>query len=445
MTNELINLVKYYEGFTAKPKPDVSGYSIGYGNHYYEDGTAVKANDPAIDVARGEKILNAALERMANQVAKIVDKTKLTTPQFEALVSLKYNCYGVNANSTLIKTINKTPNDPRIEALFGEWCKVGGKTLPGWVKRRKSEYIYYSTGKLNFSLSIASLAQAQQTTTQSSPSDAVSTNSVTQVMYYNTNYCGSQVCDIAQGAEVISQTNGKEVTSSNKPNTATVSYTTELQLGLSRAILLSNKKYTFYGPYYSTDIQGGHRLSGSITEPNKSGYTSQVVGRIQVDILHSKNRYKVQFTTEKGSKAREENIKEYNSIIKGTEVIGKNYNEALSQFEKIFGDTISKFLYDKFSGAKYEKLDGGELFNICAGEYPYTKEKLLNHMKTKKLDLVYLADRQSKGKDLITNPNKSRVVLRCGENNAITWIIDSNAGAGAGWVGFRLLQEGSGV
>ena len=34
-----------FEGFRASPYFDVNGYAIGYGNHYYSDGTAVEQTD----------------------------------------------------------------------------------------------------------------------------------------------------------------------------------------------------------------------------------------------------------------------------------------------------------------------------------------------------------------------------------------------------------------
>jgi len=68
----------------------------------------------------------------------------LTQNQFDALVSFCYNVGPVNLkNSTLIKKVNKNPNDPTIKDEFLKWVKANGKTLKGLVTRRTAEFELY--------------------------------------------------------------------------------------------------------------------------------------------------------------------------------------------------------------------------------------------------------------------------------------------------------------
>ena len=41
------------------------------------------------------------------------------------------------------------PNDPTIEQEFMKWINANGKPLEGLRKRRYSEWVLYSTGKLD--------------------------------------------------------------------------------------------------------------------------------------------------------------------------------------------------------------------------------------------------------------------------------------------------------
>ena len=66
--------------------------------------------------------------------------------QFDALCSFAYNCgVGNLKSSTLLKKVNKNPNDPTIKDEFLKWNKGGGKVLTGLTKRRIEEaQLYFS-------------------------------------------------------------------------------------------------------------------------------------------------------------------------------------------------------------------------------------------------------------------------------------------------------------
>lgn len=141
-----IDLIKKYEGFRSKPYRCSAGVpTIGYGATYYPNGQKVKLSDPAID----EKHASILLEAMLVPYEKAVDsfcRDDINQNQFDALVSFAYNL-GTSAlkNSTLLKKVNKNPNDKSIALEFNKWVNAGGKKLEGLVRRRTEESkLYFS-------------------------------------------------------------------------------------------------------------------------------------------------------------------------------------------------------------------------------------------------------------------------------------------------------------
>ena len=141
-----IDLIKKYEGFRSRPYLCPAKVpTIGYGATYYPNGQKVKLSDPAID----EKHASILLEAMLSPYEKAVDsfcRDDINQNQFDALVSFAYNL-GTSAlkNSTLLKKVNKNPNDKSIALEFNKWVNAGGKKLEGLVKRRTEESkLYFS-------------------------------------------------------------------------------------------------------------------------------------------------------------------------------------------------------------------------------------------------------------------------------------------------------------
>lgn len=142
-----INLIKKFEGFSSKPYPDPATkgvpYTIGYGATFYPNGKKVTMSDKPITEEEGVKLLVYMLEKFEQYVdSYCVDS--LTQNQFDALVSFCYNVGPANLkSSTLLKKVNKNPNDPTIKDEFNKWVKGGGKTLKGLVIRRQAEAELY--------------------------------------------------------------------------------------------------------------------------------------------------------------------------------------------------------------------------------------------------------------------------------------------------------------
>lgn len=139
-----IELIKSFEGFYSKPYLCPANVpTIGYGATYYEDGSKVKLTDPPINEERAMHLLMNVLVSYEKAVDSFC-RDDINQNQFDALVSFAYNV-GVNAlkSSTLLKVLNKNPNDPEIRTQFMRWNKGGGRVLKGLTRRRAAEADLY--------------------------------------------------------------------------------------------------------------------------------------------------------------------------------------------------------------------------------------------------------------------------------------------------------------
>jgi lysozyme len=146
ISNLGLELIKKYEGFKAKAYLcPAKVITIGYGSTYYEDGTKVKLTDSPITKERATELLEALLVSYERSVDSYCVDT-INQNQFSALCSFAYNCgVGNLKSSTLLKKVNKNPNDPTIKDEFLKWNKGGGKVLNGLTKRRIEEaQLYFS-------------------------------------------------------------------------------------------------------------------------------------------------------------------------------------------------------------------------------------------------------------------------------------------------------------
>lgn len=127
-------------------RDSVGIWTIGRGIIEYEDGKPVRKGD-TITADREIALFNNTVKKYVNNVNKKVT-SKINQNQFNALVSLCYNIgiAGFN-NSTLLKKVNKNPNDPTIRNAFASWKygTIRGKkqVIKGLVNRRKAEADLY--------------------------------------------------------------------------------------------------------------------------------------------------------------------------------------------------------------------------------------------------------------------------------------------------------------
>ena len=139
-------LITKFEGLSLKPYLDsIKVPTIGYGNTYYTDGKRVTLLDKEIT----KEVAFDMFKEVANRFGKRVDElvtSNINQNQYNALVSFAYNVGTGNfASSTLLKKVNKNPNDLTIKAEFLRWNKAGGKVINGLTNRRNEEAnIYFS-------------------------------------------------------------------------------------------------------------------------------------------------------------------------------------------------------------------------------------------------------------------------------------------------------------
>lgn len=144
LDKEGYNLITKFEGLSLKPYLCSAKIpTIGYGNTYYPDGKRVTLLDKEINKQYAFDIFKEVADRFAKRVDTLVT-SNINQNQFNALVSFAYNVGTGNfASSTLLKKVNKNPNDLTIRNEFLRWNKAGGKVINGLTNRRNEEATVY--------------------------------------------------------------------------------------------------------------------------------------------------------------------------------------------------------------------------------------------------------------------------------------------------------------
>ena len=144
-----IDLIKFFEGFSAKPYHDSidppSVNTIGYGSIQYPNGTKVQLTDKPITELQAIEYLTFEVNQKSKAIAPMIHAT-LTDNQFGALVSFAYNLGEGNLlQSTLLKKVNANPKDPSIQLEFDKWIYSNHLPVKGLENRRRAEWKLYST------------------------------------------------------------------------------------------------------------------------------------------------------------------------------------------------------------------------------------------------------------------------------------------------------------
>ena len=127
------------EGLRLKPYLDTQGVpTIAMGNTFFFFLRKVTMLDKPLTLDEAKTLSRSVADIFANKVDYLVT-SNINQNQFNALVSLAYNI-GIHGfiKSTVLKLVNKNPNDPMIRQAFMLWTK--NKELIG---RRKSEVNQY--------------------------------------------------------------------------------------------------------------------------------------------------------------------------------------------------------------------------------------------------------------------------------------------------------------
>lgn len=148
-SNEMIELLKKFEGFSLYPYWDYSQWTVGYGTRVPDDKLAeYKANGIPQDEA--EALLMEFLDTMGAAVNSFADKfgLTLTQAQFDALLSLSFNCgtSWLYKPSTLRTAVVEGWTGDDFVFAFAQWSNSGSETIPGLIRRRLSEANMYLNG-----------------------------------------------------------------------------------------------------------------------------------------------------------------------------------------------------------------------------------------------------------------------------------------------------------
>ena len=146
LNNKGYLLITKHEGLKLKPYLCPAKIpTIGYGNTYYPDGKRVTLLDKDITKQQAFDMFKEIANRFAKRVDTLVT-SNINQNQFNSLVSFAYNVGTGNfSTSTLLKKVNKNPNDLTIKDEFLKWNKAGGKVLNGLTNRRNEEAdLYFS-------------------------------------------------------------------------------------------------------------------------------------------------------------------------------------------------------------------------------------------------------------------------------------------------------------
>ncbi len=143
ITDEGINLIKRFEGFSSLIYICPAGYpTIGYG-HVVRDGEKSRFAE-GIDNAEGEVLLRQDVLWAERGVLRLID-VSLSDGQFDSLVSFTFNLgAGALQRSTLRRKVNREEHD-EVPAQFKRWVWAGGRKLRGLVRRREAESVSYQS------------------------------------------------------------------------------------------------------------------------------------------------------------------------------------------------------------------------------------------------------------------------------------------------------------
>jgi len=135
-----VNFVKGFEGFRGSVYNDMVGVAtLGYGM----TGSAIKGLTNITEMVASNMLEDLINNKYGDPISKDLDRlgVKLNQNQFDAIVSMAYNV-GVAGllGSTLYSDIVSGVRDKNtITKDFAMWCKAGGVTVNGLLRRRNEE------------------------------------------------------------------------------------------------------------------------------------------------------------------------------------------------------------------------------------------------------------------------------------------------------------------
>jgi len=135
-----INFIKSFEGFSAVPYKDIVGVCTWGWGHARKGEESIPAEP--LSESDGTKLLCSDLLSREAAVCGMVT-VPLNQNQFDALVSFVFNL-GERAleTSTLLKTLNAGDYAGAAEQIL-RWNRAGGQPVPGLTRRREAERLLF--------------------------------------------------------------------------------------------------------------------------------------------------------------------------------------------------------------------------------------------------------------------------------------------------------------
>lgn len=163
-------------GFVAHPYEDPKGsghYAIGYGSHTFkgQDVTALYKANPKFTITKAEADADMT-KRLRNEFVPVVRKSlkrPVSQDEFNTLVSIAWN-RGIGAYQKDKAFLDKVNNGEALPSsgdfTRAHGTKLSGQDLKGIEKRRRDEFVQYSTGfnRNRDATTVAALTAATQPT-----------------------------------------------------------------------------------------------------------------------------------------------------------------------------------------------------------------------------------------------------------------------------------------
>ena len=139
-----IIIAKAFEGYFARPYICPAGIAtIGWGATRYPDGRRVMLQDPPVTEEEAMSLLLWELEGCSRSVSRLCPALLTDEGRFGAIVDFAFNLgAGRLQASTLRRKINQLAWD-EVPGQLLKWVYGGGRKLPGLVRRRQAEAVYF--------------------------------------------------------------------------------------------------------------------------------------------------------------------------------------------------------------------------------------------------------------------------------------------------------------
>jgi len=150
VSKECIKFVKGFEGFEPYTKNDMVGVpTLGYGM----TGNEIKGINHVTEVQASNMLEELINKNYALPIKNNLDSkgVKLKQNEFDALTSMAYNVgVGGLLGSTLYRNVCSGNRDRNtITSNFRMWCKAGGRTVQGLLRRRTEEaQMFFGSGNV---------------------------------------------------------------------------------------------------------------------------------------------------------------------------------------------------------------------------------------------------------------------------------------------------------